>query len=460
MTIPTPPAMPAPPSSHTATPPDPRALLRHLFELAVARAQPAVVLPAYLPEPPRPDEGRTVVIGAGKAGGAMAQALEAAWPSDHPLEGVVLTRHGHVPPRGVAQAAPRLRIVEAGHPVPDQAGIDGTRALLASLEGLTAGDLVVALMSGGGSALLTQPWPGATLADEQDLHRQLLRSGAPIGEMNTVRRHLSPVKGGRLAARCGPARVCTLAISDVPGDSLADIASGPTVPDASTCVDALAVIARYKLRVPDKLMQGLRDGTLETPKPGDAVFARHEARLIATPQGMLDAAAQAAMQAGWAAYVLSDRLEGEAADVGRMLARTALDIRQGRHPRWKRPCILLSGGETTVTLPRPEAGGASPHPGSGGRNSESMLAAALALQGSADDIWMLAADTDGIDGHGRAAGAFIAPDTLARARHHGLDAQAMLATHDSGLFFQTLKDAVMTGPTHTNVNDFRAVLIL
>jgi hydroxypyruvate reductase len=443
---------------------NPRAFLRHLYDVAVARAQPSHVLRAHLPQPPRPGTGRTVVIGAGKASGAMAQALEAAWPADHPLRGTVLTRYGHVPPRPLALAGTpqRIQILEAGHPVPDEAGLQGTQAMLSQLQGLTAGDLVIALISGGGSALLTAPAPGCTLQDEQALHRQLLRCGATIGEMNAVRRHLSAIKGGRLAARCGPARLVTLAISDVPGDRLEDIASGPTVPDPSTCADALAVIDRFGISLPAMLMAALRAGQaggLETLKPGDPVFAGHGATLIATPKDMLQAAAQAARQAGLRAHVLSDRIEGEARDVGHRHAVLALGRHSDAWPadlpgglRIEPPCVLLSGGETTVTLNTPALDA------TGGRCRELLLSAALALQGQAN-IWMLAADTDGIDGHGPAAGALIDPDTLQRAQALGLDAQAMLAAHDAGRFFEALHDEILTGPTHTNVNDFRAVLV-
>src|SRR5690606_17677305 len=325
--------------------------------------------------------------GSGKASGAMAHALEAAWPPGHPLCGTVLTRYGHVPPRPAAlrdHGLPRIQILEAGHPVPDEAGLRGTQAMLAQLQGLTADDLVIALISGGGSALLTAPAPGCTLQDEQDLNRQLLRCGASIGEMNTVRRHVSAIKGGRLAALCAPARLVTLAISDVPGDQLADIASGPTVPDASTCADALAVIDRYGLRLPAPVMAALRGNALATRKPGDPVFDRSQATLIATPQDMLEAAAKAASQAGWRAHILSDRLEGDASELGRAHAALALrGLGEAGHvpadglPGFAPPCVLLSGGETTVTL---DATAAKPD-GRGGRCSTYLLSAALALQG-------------------------------------------------------------------------------
>lgn len=442
----------------------PAALLRALFDTAVAHAQAARALPPHLPAPPA---GRTVVIGAGKASAAMARALQAAWPADRPLSGVVITRHGHVPVRPQGAPPDRITLLEAAHPVPDEAGLRATRQLVGALQGLGPDDLVIALMSGGGSALLTAPLPGWSLGGEQALNRQLLRCGASITEMNTVRRHLSALKGGRLAALCRPARLVTLAISDVPGDALHDIASGPTVPDPSTCAEALAVVERYRLDLPAALLGGLRDGTLETPKPGDTAFSRDEARLIATPLGMLQAAAAHARRLGLAAHVLSDRLEGEARDVGTVHAGLALHAGRQRglgDSPFAPPCVLLSGGETTVTLDaRGVAGTADAAPGdltpSGGRCSEFLLSAALALRGE-PGVWMLAADTDGIDGASEAAGALIGPDTLARAHALGLDAPAMLRAHTSGRFFERLGDAVVPGPTFTNVNDFRAVLVL
>lgn len=423
-------------------------LLRRLYEAAVHRAQPALVLPAHLPEPPK---GRTVVIGAGKASGAMARALDACWPLDKPLSGVVITRYGHVPPHA-ATGPERLALLEAAHPVPDEAGLQGTRRLMAALNGLTEDDLVIALISGGGSALLTAPIPGWTLQDEQSLHRQLLHCGASITEMNTVRRHLSGIKGGRLARLCHPARLLTLVISDVPGDRLEDIASGPTVPDPTSCADTLRIVAQYGLTLPPAVIAQLKAGELESLKPGHDAFASQSARLIATPQDMLEAAARAARDAGWQAHILSDRMEGEARDVGKVHAALAMQVARHRQP-FSGPCVLLSGGETTVTLDDQAAS----H-GSGGRCSELMLSAALALQGT-KGIWMLAADTDGIDGMSEAAGALIGPETLQRAQALGLDARAMLQTHDSGRFFAALGDQIVTGPTFTNVNDFRAVLI-
>ena len=431
--------------------PEPRALLRRLFDAAVARAQPARVLAAHLPAPPR--RGRTLVLGAGKAAGAMAQALDAAWPTDAPLSGLVVTRYGHTPPRPPGAPA-RVDITEAGHPVPDAASEQAARRLLALTEGLTADDLVICLISGGGSALLTLPAAGLTLADKQRINRALLASGAGIHEMNTLRKHLSRIKGGRLALACGAARVLTLAISDVPGDDLSVIASGPTLPDASSCADALAVAQRHGIALPPPVQAALQAGTLETPKPGDARFAAHQVRLIATPAQSLQAAAEAARDAGLAAHVLSDEIEGEARDIGRMHGALARAVARGQGA-FRAPCVLLSGGETSVTLGGLPAGSA---PGRGGRAGEFCLGLAQALQGQ-PGVWGLAADTDGIDGVEDNAGALVGPDTLARAQAAGLALADHLARHDAYGFFSALGDLVVTGPTHTNVNDFRAVLV-
>ncbi|MDO5693152.1 MAG: glycerate kinase [Pseudomonadota bacterium] len=440
---------PASPAPDPAT--RPRDFLRYLFEQAVAAAQPARVMRAFLPPPP---PGRTLVLGAGKAAGAMAQALDAAWPPDAPLSGLVVTRHGHTPlhPTGLAR---RIEIAEAAHPVPDEAGMHAAARLLALTEGLTADDLVLCLISGGGSALLTLPAEELTLADKQRINHALLVSGASIHEMNVLRKHLSRIKGGRLAAACGPARVLTLAISDVPGDDLSVIASGPTVADASTCADALAVARRHCIELPTTVWQALENGTLETPKPGDPALARHGARLIATPRQSLHAAATAARHAGLAAHVLGDDIEGESRDIGGMHGALARATADG-HGAFSPPCVILSGGETTVTLRAPPAGAA---PGRGGRASEFCLGLAVALRAH-PRVWGLAADTDGIDGVEDNAGALVAPDTLARARAAGLEPREHLARHDAHGFFHALGDLVVTGPTHTNVNDFRAMLVL
>ncbi|MDO5623490.1 MAG: glycerate kinase [Pseudomonadota bacterium] len=442
---------------HATTPSpaqQPRAFLRHLLDVAIARALPAKVLAAHLPPPPA---GRTLVLGAGKAAGAMAHALEAAWPAHAPLSGLVVTRHGHTPPRppGLAE---RIEVVEAGHPVPDAAGEAAARRMLALTEGLTADDLVLCLISGGGSALLTLPAPGLTLADKQRINRALLASGAGIHEMNALRKHLSGIKGGRLAAACAPARVLTLAISDVPGDALSVIASGPTVPDESTCADALAVARRHRIDLPAAVRTALENGALETPKPGDARLQGHAARLVATPLQALRAAADAARAAGLRAYVLGDDIEGESMDIGRMHGALARAAARG-HGAFERPCVILSGGETTVTLGTPApADTPGSQAGRGGRAGEFCLGLALALQGE-PGVWALAADTDGIDGVQDNAGAFVTPDTLARAAASGLALAEHIARHDAYGFFDALGDLVVTGPTHTNVNDFRALLL-
>jgi hydroxypyruvate reductase len=429
---------------------DPRTLLRHLYDVAVQRALPLHNTAAHLPAPPK---GRTLVLGAGKAGGAMAHAVEALWPQDAPLSGLVVTRYGHTPPRpqGLAQ---RIEVVEAAHPVPDAAGLDAAQRMLALTKGLTEDDLVLCLISGGGSSLLTLPCEGLTLADKQRINRQLLDSGAHIGEMNTVRKHLSRIKGGRLAAACAPARVVTLTISDVPGDDVSVIASGPTVADASTCADALEILRRYGIDIPEVVKQQLEAGGLETPKPGDARLARCETHLIATPQQSLDAAADAARALGLRAYVLSDEIEGESREVGKVHAALARSTALGRSS-FERPCVILSGGETTVTV-RPRAEGQPK--GRGGRAGEFCMGLALALNRQ-PGVWALAADTDGIDGVEDNAGAFVAPDTLGRAAARGLNLADHLTRNDAYGFFEPLGDLVVTGPTHTNVNDFRALLI-
>ena len=429
---------------------DPRALLRYLYDVAVQRALPLHNIAAHLPPPPR---GRTLVLGAGKAGGAMAHAVEALWPADAPLSGLVVTRYGHTPPRP-ADLAQRIEVVEAAHPVPDAAGLDAAQRILALTQGLTEDDLVLCLISGGGSALLTLPCEGLTLQDKQRINRQLLESGAHIGEMNTVRKHLSRIKGGRLAAACAPARVVTLTISDVPGDDVSVIASGPTVADATTCADALDILRRYGIDVPPAVHAQLDSSALETPKPGDPRLARCETHLIATPQQSLDAAADAARALGLHAYVLSDEIEGESREVGKVHAALARSTALGRSS-FEKPCVILSGGETTVTV-RPRVEGQPK--GRGGRAGEFCMGLAQALGGQAK-VWALAADTDGIDGVEDNAGAVVTPDTLARAAAQGLKLADHLARNDAVGFFEPLGDLVVTGPTHTNVNDFRALLL-
>lgn len=429
---------------------DPRALLRHLYDVAVQRALPLHNTAAHLPAPPK---GRTLVLGAGKAGGAMAHAVEALWPQDAPLSGLVVTRYGHTPPRqqGLAQ---RIEVVEAAHPVPDAAGLDAAQRILALPQGLTEDDLVLCLISGGGSSLLTLPCEGLALADKQRINRQLLESGAHIGEMNTVRKHLSRIKGGRLAAACAPARVVTLTISDVPGDDVSVIASGPTVADASTCADALDILRRYGIEVPPAVRAQLENGVLETPKPGDPRLARCETHLIATPQQSLEAAAEAARALGLRVYILSDEIEGESREVGKVHAALARSAALGRSS-FEAPCVILSGGETTVTV-RPRVEGQPK--GRGGRAGEFCMGLAQALGGQAK-VWALAADTDGIDGVEDNAGVLVTPDTLARAASKGLKLTEHLASNDAYGFFEPLGDLVITGPTHTNVNDFRAIWV-
>ena len=417
----------------------PRDLLRALFDAAIASAQPAQVVPAHLPDPASV-KGRLVVIGAGKASAAMARAVEDHWSG--PLTGLVVTRYGY------SVACERIEITEAAHPVPDEAGLRAAQRIQALVQGLSEDDLVLCLISGGGSALLPAPAAGLTLADKQHINAQLLQSGASIGEMNCVRRHLSTLKGGRLAALCQPARVLTLLISDVPGDQLPDIASGPTVADASTCADALAILARYRIEVPAAARALLESGQGETLKPGDARLARCETRLISSPQIGLEAAAQLARAAGYGVCILGDSIEGEAREVGRVMAGIALQVATHKQPV-PAPCVLLSGGETTVTVRGK---------GRGGRNVEFLLALGLALKGQAG-VWALAGDTDGVDGMEDIAGAHLAPDSLQRARALGLQAAVCLDHNDGHGFFGALGDAIVTGPTLTNINDFRAVLI-
>jgi glycerate 2-kinase len=414
-----------------------RALLEAMFRAAVASAQPALCVPPHLPEPPR---GRLIVVGAGKASAAMAQAVERHWPG--PLSGLVVTRYGYGVP------CSRIEIVEAAHPVPDASGMRAAERMLALVQGLTPDDLVLCLISGGGSALLPLPAPGLTLELKQSLGRALLASGATIGEFNCVRRHLSSIKGGRLGAACHPARVLTLLMSDVPGDRPTDIASGPTVADPTTCEDALGILRRYAIDVPASVRDLLTSGRGESVKPGDPRLARAEVRMIATPQMALEAAAALAGSAGYPPHILGDAIEGEARDVGTVFAGIATQVADRSQP-FRAPCVLLSGGETTVTVRGK---------GRGGRNVEFLLSLAVALDGHTR-IFAIAGDTDGVDGQEEIAGAVIAPDTLGRAWSLGLRPKDMLADNDGHTFFQALGDSVITGPTLTNVNDFRAILI-
>ncbi|MGE3244872.1 MAG: glycerate kinase [Beijerinckiaceae bacterium] len=414
-----------------------REFLESLFRAAISAADPAFVLPGHLPPPPK---GRTLVVGAGKAAASMAQALERNW--NGPLEGLVITRYGHAAP------CERIEVVEAAHPVPDAAGLAAARRILDMVADLGADDLVICLISGGGSALLTLPAPGLTLADKQAVNTALLRSGAPIGEMNVVRKHLSAIKGGRLAVAAAPARIVTLIISDVPSDDPSVVASGPTVGDGSTLEEARAILEKYGIEVSAGVAAALDRPHAETPKPGDPRLGRSEINIVASAGHALRAAAVAARERGFAVLDLGDRIEGEARLVAREHAALVQEILAGRKDI-RPPCVVLSGGETTVTM----KGG-----GKGGRNSEYLLALAIALDGK-PDVWALAGDTDGIDGSEDNAGAFIGPDTLERASAKGFNLVHVLEKNDAFTVFEALGDLVYTGPTLTNVNDFRAIFI-
>ena len=413
--------------------PDPRALLLRLFHEAVGAASPARCVPPNLPARPA---GRTFVVGAGKAAAAMAKAVEDHWQG--PLSGLVITRYGHGAPTRI------IETVEAGHPVPDEAGLAAAKRMLALVQGLTQDDLVLALISGGGSSLFALPAPGITLTDKQAVTRALLKSGAPIAEINCVRKHLSAVKGGRLALAAQPAASVSLIISDVPGDDPGTVASGPMAPDPTTREQALAILSRYEVDVPPAVKAWLENPASETPKPGHPAFAKGENRIIARARDALAAAAREAEAMGFRVVDLGDAIEGEARLVARAHAELAL-----RFSAEKNSCVLISGGETTVTVTGE---------GRGGRNSEYLLALALALDG-APGIWAIACDTDGIDGTESNAGAIIGPDTLARSAALGAHADAALARNDAYGFFRELGDLVETGPTRTNVNDFRAILV-
>ena len=419
------------------SPIEPRAFLRALFDKALEAADPARVVPAHLPEPPA---GRTVVVGAGKASAAMARALERHWPA--PLEGLVVTRTGHGVP------CEHIEIAEASHPVPDEAGRRAAGRILELVRGCGADDLVIALISGGGSALLALPAEGITLEEKQTINRALLASGARIDEMNCLRKHLSAIKGGRLAAAADPARLVALLISDVPGDDPSVIASGPTVGDPSTREQALEIIDKYAIDAPPGVLRLLQSEDCETPKPGDPRLARVETRLIARPQDSLEAAARLAADNGVTPLILGDSIEGEAREVAIVMAAIARQAAKHGQPAAP-PCVLLSGGETTVTLCAA---------GRGGRNSEFLLSLAIVLDGLAG-VHAIACDTDGVDGSEDNAGAVIEPASLERAVRQGLSAKAKLRENDSYGFFAGLGDLVVCGPTLTNVNDFRAILI-
>ena len=417
-----------------------RELLTRMFHAAVGAAAPEHCIPPHLPPPPA---GRTVVVGAGKAAAAMAQAVETHWPKGRPLSGLIVTRYGH----GVGPLS-RIEVVEASHPVPDDAGQAAAGRMLELVRGLGPDDLVLCLISGGASALLALPATGLDLAGKQAVNRALLRSGAGIHEMNCVRKHLSAIKGGRLAAAASPAEVVTLLISDVPGDDPSVIGSGPTVPDDTTLADARAVLARWRIEPPAAVASWLLDPAAETPKSGDAAFARTRMVMIATPQASLEAAADVARAAGVTPVILGNAIEGEAAEVARVMAGIARQCALHGQPA-PGPCVLISGGETSVTV--------RGH-GRGGRNAEFLLGLAVALDGH-PGIHAIACDTDGIDGTEDNAGAWLAPDSLARAAALGINARERLADNDGYGFFTGLDDLVVTGPTRTNVNDFRAILV-
>ncbi|MFC7289818.1 glycerate kinase [Herminiimonas glaciei] len=418
---------------------DPRQFLNDLYATAVEAVSAQKCMPAYLPK--QSAKGRTLVIGAGKGAAAMAKVVEDTWPGK--VEGLIVTRYGH------GADCKQIEVVEAAHPVPDEAGRQAAGRMLELVKGLTEDDLVLCLITGGGSALLSLPGEGITLEQKQALNKALLKSGATISEMNCVRKHLSAIKGGRLALACAPARVVTLLISDVPGDDPGVIASGPTLPDPTTCAESLAILKKYGIEIPDNILKHLESGAGETPKPGDPRFARNEHHVMATAQHALEAAAAKARAAGITPYILSNDLEGESRDVGMVHAALAKQVAKYGQP-FAKPCVILSGGETTVTVRGK---------GRGGRNAEFLLSLAVSLQGTAG-IHALACDTDGIDGSEDNAGAIYQPDSWTRAAEQGLNAKAMLENNDGYGFFSALGDLIVSGPTRTNVNDFRAILIL
>lgn len=414
-------------------------LMRDMFAAAIASAQPRVCIPNALPDPSEV-KGKLVVIGAGKASAVMAQVVEQHWKG--PLQGLVVTRYGY------GASCQHIEIVEAAHPVPDAKGLQAAQRMLALVQGLSPDDVVLSLISGGGSALLPLPLPGLTLEDKQQLNRALLASGASISEMNTVRRHLSAIKGGRLAKACQPARVITLLISDIPGDHAIDIASGPTLPDPTTCEDALAILKRYRIQLDARVLQVLKSGQGESVKPPQLPIQARDVRMVATPKQGLMAAAELARAQGYHAYILSDAMEGEAREVGKVLAALALQTTT-ECPPFQTPCVLLSGGETTVTLKGN---------GRGGRNVECLLSFTLAAR-EHPRIHALMGDTDGVDGVEEIAGASMGPHTLSLALESGLRPLQCLDANDGHGFFTATGDSIITGPTLTNINDFRVILI-
>jgi glycerate 2-kinase len=426
---------------------EPVDFLKELFSVAVDRALPQSHLANFLPPPPK---GRTVVVGAGKASAAMALALESHWPKEADLSGLVVTRYGHVPSESQTSTS-RIEIIQASHPVPDEMSVLAANRIIKVVQGLTDQDLVIALISGGGSSLLTLPCEGLTLQDKQKINQSLLNCGASIDQINCVRKHLSQIKGGRLGMAAFPAKVITICISDVPGDDPQTIASGPTLPDTSTCAEALEVIDRFGIEIPQRVREGLQNAELETPK--SISVDGPDVRIMASASDALRAAALWAKSQGVEPYILGDDFQGESSDLASFHASLAKSVLRGLGG-FNRPCVLLSGGETTVTL-----GGTAKGKGQGGRSSEFCLSLTHALQGC-ENVWAMSADTDGIDGVSESAGAIVTPTTLDRASALGLDIKDHLARHDSFEFFNRLGDLVITGPTFTNVNDFRALLIL
>lgn len=412
-------------------------LMRAMFETAVETAMPSNCVPAHMPKPPK---GRTIVIGAGKASAAMAQVFEKNWNA--PLEGLIVTRYGH------GAACEKIEIVEASHPVPDDAGTKAADRMLKMMQGLTVDDLVVALISGGGSALLSLPATGISVEDKRAVNKALLKSGAPISEMNCVRKHLSAIKGGRLAAAAHPAKVITLVISDVPGDDMAAVASGPTIADPTTFAEARAIIAKYEIAVPTSVTAHLAAAQYETPKPDEPKLANSEAVCIASPQKSLEAAAAIAIASGYTPIILGDAIEGEAREVGIVMAGIATQAKRFGQPI-NPPCAIISGGETTVTVKGD---------GAGGRNVEFLLSLAIKLNGT-KGIYALAGDTDGVDGAREVAGAFITPESLNQSRKLKIDPWVSLSNNDAHNFFAMINSQIITGPTLTNVNDFRVILV-
>ncbi|MCK5296158.1 MAG: glycerate kinase [Alphaproteobacteria bacterium] len=415
-----------------------REFLLSLFESAVSAATPSKRIKQFLPSPPK---GKTIVIGAGKAAASMAKAVEENWEGS--LSGLVVTRYGHSLP------CEKIKVIEASHPVPDDKGEKATKQMLSMVKELGKDDLVICLISGGGSALLTAPADGIDMNDKRTITKALLKSGADIAEMNCVRKHLSAVKGGRLALAAYPARIVSLLISDVVGDNPSVIASGPTVPDPTTCKDAINILEKYNIPVKEKILELLRSGELESPKPENSKLEKSEIKLVSTPHEALLAAAETARKHGVTPIILGDAIEGEAKEVAKVMAGITASVMRWKEPV-KPPCVILSGGETTVTVKGN---------GRGGRNAEFLLGLGVALNTSVEKIWAIACDTDGIDGTEDNAGAVLTPDSFVKARELGINPETFLADNNAYVFFESLGDLIKTGPTRTNVNDFRAIYI-